>query len=301
MGSAVALQRAFGGELAAPAGVSAAGRRLLLKLDAALIAFPDPARFGRVVVVDTSTRVQLGALGERLKDFIVVDHHAYGDLAGDAALLVHAPRASCAEVVLALLEKTGRPIDATSAYGLLAGLVADTARFRFGDAASLAAAARLAALHGLSVPAVLETLDADEEDEDPRDVPRRHAKLVAAQRADVALVRGLVVARTRVSSFEAAAALGLVRLGADLALAAAERREGTRVSARASPALVARGAHLGRAANRAARALGAAALPGEGARFGGGGHEAAAGLNAPVPAEDAVAAFEREIFAEVFL
>lgn len=279
VGSAFALARAYGGSVAAPAGLAAAGRRLATALGLVVAdELPDGAQR---VLVDAASAAQFRPWEARLAPYLLVDHHAEADLAAGAEAAFVAPRSSCAEAVLEVLDTAGRPPDALASFALLAAIVADTGRFRFADGRTFAASERLLAACGRPWAAVLEAIEEDEE-EDTRS--GRLAALKAAQRADVRDAGPWVLATSSVSSHEARAAVGLVRCGADVALVAAPREDGLRVSGRASSAAAAR-LHLGRIFHDVARGLGAS----------GGGHAASAGLNGRVPEHDAMARLVRAV------
>jgi nanoRNase/pAp phosphatase (c-di-AMP/oligoRNAs hydrolase) len=272
VGSAIALSRRFGGEIGAPAGVSYAGRKLADALATPLDPMPRPERARRVVVLDASSRVQLGPASDAGRGALLFDHHAYGDLAADALATVRDERrSSTCEVVLDFLDARGLPPDRASAQALLTGLVADSARFRFADERTFRAVARLLDLGAAYEPA----LALLEEEDEHRDLSRRVATLKAAARVEFVEAGGMLLATSRVGAYESAAAAGLVRMGADLAVVYTDREaDRSRVSLRASAALVERGVHLGELANALAREL----PVGKGGG-GGGGHDAAAGLN----------------------
>jgi phosphoesterase RecJ-like protein len=273
VGSAFALREAFGGVVGAPEGVSKDGRALAERLGLAVDPWPHPEQFDAVVAVDTSSRSQLGRMGAHVARPLLVDHHRYGDLLEGAPAAAWDPaRASCCEVVLDLLDRAGVAPSRGAAFGLLAGLVADTARFRHADAPSLRAAARLVEESGATVESVYAFLDRGDE-EDPHDVSARKATLVAASRAQIDQWGAWLVATSEVGAYDAAAAGALVRAGADLALVGMEKPANARMSLRTSVRAREAGLHLGEVANAAAREVG----------WSGGGHEAAAGLQGKPP------------------
>ncbi len=289
LASAFALARAFGGVVGESAGVAASARRLAEKVGIPVDPMPHPELHARVVVVDTSTRVQLGPLAANLdpRAAVLVDHHAYGDLAPAARLaLVDDSRASCAEVAFELLRRAGRSVDRDVSFALATGIVADSQRFRFGDARAMRDFLALAEPFGIAVADCLSVLDDDEPGED---LPRRIATLKAASRTIVLSEAGLLFARSEVSAFEASAATGLVRLGADLAVVASEKGGRGRVSARASRALLCRGVRLGEVVNVVATAHG----------WNGGGHDGAAGMNGRPPAAPLARAVEEAVRARL--
>lgn len=282
VGSAFALREAFGGTIGASDGLNRAGERLARSVGMELDRLPHPENHALVVAVDTGSRSGLGPLGARVGDPLVVDHHAYGDLHERAPAKAWDPaRASCAEVVLALLDRADRPPSVAAARALLAGLVTDSGQFRYADARALAAAARLVELSGARLEDVIDSMREAEDDE--ADVEARGAALKAAQRAEVVRIGKFLLATSEVGSWDAAAANALVRAGADVALVGTERSDAARISLRGSSR--ARGVHLGEVANRVGRAIGWSA----------GGHEGAAGMRGLPPLAPARDALAKEI------
>lgn len=270
VGSAFALSEAFGGRMCAPEGMNRPGERLARQLALDVDRIAHPQNFAAVVAVDTGSRSGLGATGARLGPVLLVDHHAYGDLHEGAPAAAWDPaRASCAEVVLALLDRAGKAPSARAARGLLAGVVTDTARFRYADPAALRAAARLAEMAGARLDEVYDALRDADDDED--DLEARIAALKAAQRSEVVRAGAFLLATTDVGSWDAAAANALVRAGADVAVVGTERSDAARMSLRASARV--RALHLGELANEVGLSLG----------WSGGGHEGAAGLRGKPP------------------
>jgi len=284
IGAAHALAATFGGTVGAPGGVSAEGRRLAARLGLQVDEAPDPAASRQAVVLDCSTRIQLGPLAGRVPAPVLLDHHAYGDAWEEARVVVRdASRSSTCEVVLAVLREAGFTPSPEVAFGLAVGIVSDTGSFRYANPATFRDLGYLQEVGGFRMEDVFDLLASPE---DRNEFARRKAQLVAAQRAMVETVDGLLVATAVVGSFEADAGEGLVRLGADVALVATGKEAGaSRVSARAAPSLAERGVHLGRLLNRLAP------------RFGGmgGGHEGSAGMRCPVPPEVALAAVRSEL------
>jgi len=277
LGAAHALAQAFGGDVAAPDGLQPVARRLAAHLGREVDEWAHPNHYDLHVAVDTSSRAQLGRLAADIPAPMLVDHHRYGDLqehmAGGA---LDPARASCAEVALAVIAKVGKRPDALAAFGLLCGLISDTARFRFADAHALDTARQLVAAADSSLEMCYRFLDGDEADRDDpgADVDRRLACLRAAQRVEVARVGDLLIAHSHVGSHDAGAAVALVRAGADLAIVMREKSREARLSMRATPAAQAAGIDLGSLAHAAAQTAG----------WSGGGHVGAAGLNGRPPA-----------------
>lgn len=283
IGSAFALQAAFGGTVGAPGGVSAPGRRLAARLGLEVDEHPDPSAHGQSVVLDCSTRVQLGPLAGKVPRPVLFDHHAYGDAWEEAVAVVRDPgRSSTCEVVLRFLQDAGVPLTREMALALATGIVSDSASFRFANEDTFRAMADLCAVGGFTLQDIHALL---EETEEGDDYSRRMANLKAGQRAYVEDVRGYLLAISEVGAHEASASKGLVRLGADCAFVAAERDGAIRVSARGSQALTEAGVNLGHLVNAVATRLGVS----------GGGHAGSAGMNGPADPQEALAALHHAL------
>ncbi|MCA1812968.1 MAG: DHH family phosphoesterase [Halobacteriales archaeon] len=261
VGAAVALSQRFPGTIAGHASVGAAATRVAERFGAKVQLDPPLDGYAVGIALDCGSPGMLGALPPGLP-LVVIDHHREGGWPQVQARLVEPETTSTCEVVLKLLWALGEGLQPDEALALLCGLVADTQRFRLATKDTLGSAFVLME-SGAELPeaiALLEQPAAEERSE-------RIARLRAAQRAEVEEVRGWLVARAQVGSYEASAAQGLVHLGADVAFVAAQRDAEASVSAR-----VRRGVELdlAKVMQRAGRSLGAA--------WSGGGHAGAAGL-----------------------
>lgn len=75
---------------------------------------------------------ELAAAAERAETLIVIDHHVTNVGFGHINL-IDAEAAATAEMVVALLDRLGWPVDPDVASALLAGLVTDTGRFQYSN------------------------------------------------------------------------------------------------------------------------------------------------------------------------
>jgi nanoRNase/pAp phosphatase (c-di-AMP/oligoRNAs hydrolase) len=278
VGAAIALSRRWPGTLAAHGDVSAAGRRVAERFGARVEVDPPLDGFALGVALDAGSPGTLAPLPPGLP-VVVIDHHREGSWQGALASLVEPEATSTCEVALKLLWALGKGLAPDEAQALLCGLVADTQRFRLATPDTLGSAFVMME-NGASLPEAIALL----EQPSPEERSERIARLRAGQRAAFEERAGLLVAWSHVNSYEASAADALLRLGADLALVAAQRGEDASVSAR-----VRRGVELdaARALQQAARELG------EG--WHGGGHAGAAGLNGRGSAEQALEAARRAV------
>jgi len=262
IGSAFALQQAFGGTLAAVDDLSRTGEALADAIGAAVEINPRAEDYDLVIVVDTSVRLQLGDF--HLASYAVVDHHLDKGLLEDAKFYIQKPSKSAAEIVWTILKESGRRASREMALGLLVGMISDTGRFRRASPEAFRTAAELLEAGGFDYEEALQPLSL------PADIPQRIAILKAAARAKVDRQRDWLIATTVINSFEGSAAMALVDLGADVAFAAGKHFNLCRVSARASREAARRGLNLAEILREIARAHG-----GEG-----GGHRAAAAMEA---------------------
>lgn len=287
LGSALALQAVFPGvRIGAPLGLSVPAKHLLAAVDGSVLESPPYEDFDHIVIVDTSSRVQLGEHAERIKEPIIIDHHAYHDTWEDAMLLYVDPnKAACCELVYELIEAasdeelvdfsfTGAGVDVqrleTIGLALMTGIWTDTAGFRHATPRTLQVASALMSQTGTSMGDVLAILEQEPEFHDGK----REAHLKAATRMTWQRVGRLTVACSYVSAYEASAARAMTLIGADVAFCVADSKGEIRASGRARrKAIDDSHVHLGHLMNRVGKELG----------FMGGGHDGAAGMNMPKP------------------
>jgi phosphoesterase RecJ-like protein len=104
-------------------------------LDTSTLVAPSdfPKGLDVAVVVDTSVPERVGALAGVLnsaKHLVVIDHHISDATWGDH-ILIDRTAAAAAELVYAVIEELGWPINAAVATALYTGVVTDTGRFQY--------------------------------------------------------------------------------------------------------------------------------------------------------------------------
>jgi nanoRNase/pAp phosphatase (c-di-AMP/oligoRNAs hydrolase) len=260
IGSAFALQQAFGGSLGVAEDLSRSGKSLADALGVEILIDPRSEDFEFVVVVDTSVRLQLGSA--KLSSYAVVDHHLDSGLISGAKFYIQRPANSTAEIVWKILRSSGRDVTREAGLGLMVGIISDTGRFRRASSESFQACAEI--LHtGVEYEEALEVLAGA-----PADLSQRIAALKAASRAAIEREGDWIVATAEINAFEGSSAMTLVDIGADVAFAAGRHGSLTRVSARARREASRAGLDLAEVMREVARAH----------RGEGGGHRAAAAL-----------------------
>jgi nanoRNase/pAp phosphatase (c-di-AMP/oligoRNAs hydrolase) len=264
IGSSFALSQAFGGTIGAVDDLSRTGVSLTKIIGATVQINPRVEDYDLVVVVDTSVGTQLG---ERLPaNYALVDHHLDEGLLEDALFYIQKPAKSTAEIVWTILKENDKKVDRKAALGLLAGMIADTGRFKRATPGAFMAAAELLDAGGFAYEEALEALSV------PSDLSQRIAVLKAASRAEVVRQGDWLIACTTVNSFEGSAAMALVDLGADVAFVAGRhgKSDTVRISARSSREAARGGLNLAKLLGEVGKAYGGD----------GGGHKSAAALEA---------------------
>ncbi len=236
-----------------------------------------------VVIFDTSSLEQLEPIEiPKGKTVIVIDHHVEKDNPIRAEIaVVDSSRTSTAEIVWELFEYLGF-YNETAVKALLAGIVTDTANFRFANARTFKAVSEMLERFPLQMGEIFQ-LVAPVSDENI-DQAKRMAMLKACQRLDIRKFRGYIIAVSKVSAYESLACKTFLNLGADIAIVGSEKK-GVRISARARESLVKKGLHLGRIMEKVGPII-------EGS---GGGHAGAAGANGKRNLDEAIKLILKEI------
>ena len=233
LGSSMALARGLAqlkikAKIAAPAGISRQAKAVLAKwpypIDEKVEDWPS-----LIFILDAVSPEQLGIEIPKEAKFILIDHHAAGELARNAALAILEPQAHSVAFLLRKIFAAAKiEITREIAFFLLISAAADTQYLRLINKEELAIVAELAALLGeeLDMEDVYAALSV------PEDISERIAKLKAGQRADIFQVRGLLVVFSEIGSYEASAASNFVKSGADMAFVFNVQKEEIRISAR---------------------------------------------------------------------
>lgn len=216
----------------------------------------------RILILDTSGPEQIeGELD--LPEAIVVDHHMKNDKwAGARIYYCDDTKSSCSEIVLELLKSADKKISREVGLSLMYGILTDTGYFKFAKPGALVTFAELMKEHNVQMDEAMGLVGVD------IDISERISQLKGAQRLKYWKIGDYIVAVSQGSAFEASVCKALLGLGADAVFVGSQRGDQFRISARANPALVRKGLHLG-------KLLGSV---GSETTNGGGGHPGAAGI-----------------------
>ena len=231
LGSAYALQRAFGGRIGVFDSLSTMAALLAQRLGIEVLVAPDLAAYDLVVAVDTSTLVQTGyrSLGncQAQRSCAVIDHHEPGDLVETCPVALARVGTSTSEIVCRLYQKNGLAVDGKIAFALVLAIITDTGHFRYAGAEVFEIVGRALAQGGIRYADVADFLG-----QVPVDLSSRIAILKAASRITLHRVGDHLIVESRVSSFGSQAATALVNLGADVAFVGSEKDHEKRISGR---------------------------------------------------------------------
>ncbi|MCE4604690.1 MAG: DHH family phosphoesterase [Aeropyrum sp.] len=194
-------------------------------------------RYGLALVVDAANEPQIS---EALDIFrgaeyrAIIDHHGEGSLYRACDALLADPNAgSSSELAVIAALETGAVIPPPVASAALAGIIFDTGRFLRASMYSFKAAYELLALGG-DYRLVVE-LGRSRPRRDRGELSLRLARLKAFSRLSVGRVcTEVLLAVTRIGSYESHVARSLVDEGADVAVAISERAQEFRASVRVS-------------------------------------------------------------------
>ncbi|ASI99711.1 DHH family phosphoesterase [Thermococcus celer] len=236
-----------------------------------------------VMIFDTSSLEQLAPIevpGD--KTIIVIDHHLEKErpIKADIAV-VDSSRSSTAEIVWELFRYFGFA-DENAIKALLAGIVTDTASFRFANANTFKAVGEMLTLFPIQMGEVFQLVAPVSEEN--IDQSKRTAVLKACQRLEIRKFRKYIIAVSKVSAYESLACKVFLQLGADVAVVGSEKR-GVRISARAKESLVKKGLHLGKIMEKVGPVIDGS----------GGGHAGAAGANGKANLDEGIKLILKEI------
>ncbi|WP_148882443.1 DHH family phosphoesterase [Thermococcus aciditolerans] len=236
-----------------------------------------------VMIFDTSSLEQLEPIEiPRGKTVIVIDHHAEKERPIRADIsVVDSSRTSTAEIVWELFKYLDF-YDEKAVKALLAGIVTDTANFRFANAKTFKALSEMLERFPVQMGEIFQ-LVAPVSDENI-DQAKRMAILKACQRMEIRKFRRYIIAVSKVSAYESLACKTFLNLGADIAVVGSEKK-GVRISARAKESLVKKGLHLGKIMEKVGPTIDGS----------GGGHAGAAGANGRKNLDEAIKLILKEI------
>jgi nanoRNase/pAp phosphatase (c-di-AMP/oligoRNAs hydrolase) len=243
-------------QLIAPGDVSKAGESLAKK-SGYKIEIDSKAEGNSTLILDVLSPDQLEPykLENFPKPLIVLDHHYYNPEWDKVDLYYFFDRPSCAEILLDFFKP-----DKELANVILAGIITDTGMFKHADKKTFQRIVQLLDT-GADVTDALKLIEMR------TDESEKIAILKAASKLELTRKNGKLIVSTKAGSFESSVASSLIKLGADVAIVAAEKKDFTRISVRSRAV----GIHFGKLLEELGKKFGGS----------GGGHANAAVMEAP--------------------
>lgn len=215
-------------KIVSPQGISRVGANIAKKLGYEVSSEFNPKEFEACILVDILNPEQispytLDALPETL---IIIDHHyEREEFRKRASFYLAARSSSCAELVYWLVRTEKLRLNEKARLALLAAIISDTQHLMHANRQTFQTLVSLIESDG-------EYEKAAELVQTPQEISERIAHLKAFQHLRFERVNDFLLAYCIAGSFEANIASSLVKIGADVAVVAAEKKEGSRISAR---------------------------------------------------------------------
>ncbi len=264
LGSAYALSKLYpSADIFAPNGMDRVAGMVAEKMGAAVLSECDLSSYDLVVVVDSSTPLQLETDQQVPKDAVVIDHHVESGEWGGHPSFIDSTRTSCCEIILDMYDEEGTELERDAGLMLLGGMITDGGTFQFADSRLLRAFASIMERCDIPMDEALEFTRA------PVSMSERVATIKALERTKFDRIGTLIVATAVAGSFESSVCRALLCAGADVAFVASQRDEMFRMSSRATQDAVRRGINLGTILKGI----------GDETSTAGGGHDGAAGIS----------------------
>lgn len=263
LASGFAVQKAFPDvTIGTPGGLDRLSKLLAAALGIETVEDVSSTKKKRILILDTSGPEQID-LEIDIPNAIIVDHHMKNDKwSGASMYYCDDSKSSCSEIVIELLRSAKKEIPREVAISLMFGILTDTGYFKFAKPGALVTFAELMKAHDVHMDEAMGLIGVD------IDISERISQLKGAQRLKYWKSGDYIVAVSQGSAFEASVCKALLGLGADVVFVGSQRGEQFRISARASPALIRKGLHLGKLLGNV----------GSETTNGGGGHPGAAGI-----------------------
>lgn len=214
-------------------GASRISKRVMRALGVQTVEGGSPAEAEAIIVLDTSSLLQLEGWGEVIassgKPLAIIDHHTPNPetLRLASISIIDEDSTSTCEIIYWIYRSLGMRPSRGVARALLAGMAYDSRHFQLGRSRTFRAVSELLEIDD-ALPDIIALLASE------MDRSERIARLKAAQRMELKEVGGWIIAISHVGSFQASASRALLELGADLAIVAGGRRGDVKMSLRST-------------------------------------------------------------------
>ena len=200
-----------------PEGPSRLSKKIIQELGIEIAEIKSSESFDTIFILDTGSLNQLEQWKEYVlkaeAEIVVVDHHTYNeDLKDLASFYVSDENAtSTSEIIYTIIKEQNWVPSIKTAKALLTGILFDTKHLSIGDSGTFRVVSELLEISGsiVEIKRLLSSVMYPSE---------KIARLKAAQRTEIEVINGWIVAFSQLGSFQASAARALLALGADVAV-----------------------------------------------------------------------------------
>ncbi len=233
IGSAFFLKNRYGGVVATPGKPDKLGSNLLDYLDFE-VNYSMIDDHEQLIILDTPDPRQLEPFSYDEDEALIIDHHNTDNWNTDVEYF---DRTSCAEIVFDLVDPDN--LSKREAIALIAGVITDTSNLTRGDSRTFRTLSRILELSSITLNEVREIISED------LSYSEKVARLKGAERSSFCEINGIIIAQSKVSSYESSVSSSLLSLGADIAYTGSQRNDEYLISGRAKESIIESGFDIG--------------------------------------------------------
>lgn len=233
IGSAFFLKNRYSGVVATPGKPDKLGKKLLNYLDLELD-YSINEDYEQLIILDTPDPRQLEPFEYDEDEALIIDHHNTKNWNTDVEYF---SRTSCAEIVFDLIKPDS--LSKKETIALISGIITDTSDLRRGDFRTFRTLGNILELNGTTLNEVREIIS------ESMSYSEKIARLKGAERLSYCETNGIIIAKSKVSSFESSVSGSLLGLGADISYTGSQRDEEYLISGRAKEDIIERGFDIG--------------------------------------------------------
>ena len=228
IGSAIALKLAYPKmEIGVFSGVSKIAKKILNELECEIIEKPKLDEYEKIIALDTSSPSQLETDVSSM-NYIVIDHHTKSDFWDEPTYYYcDESKSSCAEIIYDILKLSDKEITSRIGLALVCGILTDTSHFRYSNPKTFSTVSKILKESKINIQDVLKIIE-----ENNYDKSKKIAHMKATQRLKYDVVNDIIIAYTKISSFEGSASKALLSIGADISFVGSQHENEVRISAR---------------------------------------------------------------------
>lgn len=223
--------------LAAPDKLNMEAQRLAASQNIDYQINPSLKDASNLIIIDFNSLKMLGGMQEKFHEFegriAIIDHHSNPEdkIKADAEF-IDEKAISTTEIIHDLMNALKVPLDAKASILLASGIITDSAHFLIADEKSFSLMAEALKKSRKDYVSILGLFHIE------ADISERIASLKALRRAKIYRLNDFLLCTSSVSTFEAKAAINLIKAGADIAFVVSDNKKETRLSGRANNAFI---------------------------------------------------------------